>query len=230
MNFNHFVSLHGGLILVAFAAVFFMGCIAPQDSPAVPATAAPTAQVTAGISTVPVATVTALPPTLTASLPSGVTISYPRDWERKDVGTTDLRDYGRSTLNIANFFSPVATSGDPGSYTSLSIDIDQTVDIDLEQYFNLATLALGKYYGQSFDITKHSYQLKVSDYKSYELDWQSNDKRGIYIFTEAKGDVYIFAFKSPNTPAASGAYTTEIMQMYKSVSLNPPDVTSVKQR
>jgi hypothetical protein len=232
MGLYRFLSLSAGILLVAVVAVFFMGCIVPvpqQGVPSVPAPS-PASPVTVPVSSAPVGTGTTKPITLTATLPYGVTISYPQDWERNDVGTADVRDYGRTTVNIANFFSPAAIPKDPESYTTLGIDIDQSVDTDLEQYFNLATLALGKYYGSPFDITKHSYQLKISGYKSYELDWQTRSTRGIYIFTEAKGDIYIFSFKSQNTPPASGAFSDEIVEMYKSVTLNPPDVSFVKHR
>ncbi len=228
MSIHHFPGT-AGLILVAIAVVLAMGCVAPQQE--ILATPVPASPSGVPVPTAPVATVTVTPSTLTTVLPNGVTISYPRDWERNDAGTADIRDYGRTTVNIANFFSPDAIQGDPKSYTVLSIDIDQAPDTeDLKQYFNLATIALGKYYGSSFDITKHSYQLTISGYKSYELDWKTDNSRGLYIFTEAKGDVYIFAFRSPNTPVASGAYSAEIEQMYKSVVLNPPDALPVKHR
>ena len=228
--------IHAGLVLIAIFAVIMMGCVlpnpqgsSPQPAPATPAaTAVPAAAATLE-SPAYVATGTTVP-FLTANLPYGVTMSYPQNWEMKEVGTSDVRDYGQTTVNIANFFSPEAIRGDPESYTSMSIDIDQSVDTDLEQYFNLATVALGKYYGPSWDITKHSYQLKISDYKSYELDWQTKDERGLYIFTFAKGDVYIFSIKSPNKPKAAGEYSAEVEQMYKSVRLDPADVLVAKHR
>lgn len=231
---RRFLWVHAVLALAAVFAVLFMGCTAPQQasSPTVAASPVPTAFTAAATeaTSAPIATVSEVP-LLTANLPYGVAITYPQNWERKDVGTSEVRDYGRNTVNIANFFSPDALPGDSESYTTLGIDIDQSPDVtDLEQYFNLATVGLGKYYGPSFEITKHSYQLKISGYKSYELDWQTKDEKGLYIFTEAKGDVYIFAFKSKNKPVASGAYSAEIEQMYKSVGLNPPDLVVVKHR
>jgi hypothetical protein len=228
-------AIHAVLALAVVFVILFMGCILPQQAPAqataaTPVPTAPAATVATEATSAPIATASEVP-TVTGNLPYGVTIAYPQNWERKDVSTSAVRDYGRNTVNIANFFSPDAIPSDSESYTTLGIDIDQSPDTtDLEQYFNLATVGLGKYYGSSFDITKHSYQLKISGYKSYELDWQTKDEKGLYIFTEAKGDVYIFAFKSPNKPMASGAYSAEIEQMYKSVSLNPPDPVLVKHR
>jgi hypothetical protein len=229
------LAIHSALILMVVTAALLMGCVfpsmgtssqnpqattSPSTQSALPETPAPSG---------PAATVSP-PGMVTATLPYGVTITYPQNWERKDVGTSSDRDYGRSTINIANFFSPYAVPGDAESYTTMGIDIDKSVDTDLEQYFNLATLALGKYYGPGWDITKHSFQLTISDYKSYELDWQTKDERGLYIFTEAKGDVYIFAVKSPNRPQVVGAYSADIEQMYKSVHLDPPDVLVTKHR
>ena len=227
--------IHTGLILVTVFAIIVMGCVLPSQVTSSQPTRATT--VPAVQSVVPETPASSGPPVtvsslefVTANLPYGVTISYPQNWERKDVGTPDVRDYGRSTVNIANFFSPYAIQGDAESYTSMGIDIDQSVDTDLEQYFNLATIALGKYYGSSWEITKHSFQLTISDYKSYELDWQTKDERGVYVFTKAKGDVYIIAVKSPNSPRASGAYSDEIEQMYKSVRLDPSDGLVTKHR
>lgn len=227
---HSFLTVHAGIILAAVFAILVTGCISPFPPPETPVTAVPpaTSSPVTGTSTglsAPEGT-----PLLTANLPYGVTISYPQDWDRKDVGTTGARDYGRTTTNIANFFSPFAVPSDISSYTTLAIDIDQSPGMELEQYFNLATVAIGEREGSPIQITKHSYRLKISGYKSYELDWQTKDTRGVYIFTAAKDDVYIFSFRSPNKAPASGAFSAEIEKMYKSVILNPPDPSLVKHR
>jgi hypothetical protein len=165
---------------------------------------------------------------ITANLPSGVTIAYPGTWERQDVLTTGVRDYGRDTVNIANFFSPNEIPGDTRSYNSLSIDLDRNVAGDFDTYFNQATLAVGKTYGTQMEA--HSYTLKISGYDSYELDFQTKDVKGSYIFTKTDGSIYIFAFKGPNKPIAVTALSNEIVGMYKSIQLNPSTTPVPKQR
>ena len=227
---RRFFPVPAGIVLVTVFVVLVTGCVSSFPPPGTPATAVPEAPpaTAAGTSPAPSATEGALP--LTANLPYGVTISYPQDWERKDVGTTGDRDYGRTTINIANFFSPFAIPSDTSSYTTLAIDIDQSPGMELEQYFNHATVAIGEREGSPIQITKHSYQLKISGYNSYELDWQTKDTRGLYIFTGANGYIYIFSFRSPNKPPAAGAFSAEIEEMYKSVRLDPPDLSLVKHR
>ncbi|MCX6697833.1 MAG: hypothetical protein NTV84_09860 [Methanoregula sp.] len=167
-------------------------------------------------------------PMITASLPYGVTVSYPNDWERQNVLTSGVRDYGQNTVNIANFYSPNEIPGDTLSYNSLSIDVDQNVQADLDTYFNQATLAIGKTYDPQMEA--HSYSLKIAGYDSYELDFQSKDVKGSYIFTNADGSIYIFAFKGPTKPIAVKALSGEIVNMYKSIQLNPPVPSIPKQR
>jgi hypothetical protein len=164
----------------------------------------------------------------TANLPYGVTISYPNDWERQDVLTSGVRDYGQNTINIANFYSPNEIPGDTLSYNSLSIDLDQNVVEDFDQYFNQATLAVGKTYNPQMEA--HSYALKIAGYDSYELDFQTDDVKGTYIFTNVDGSIYIFAFKGPTKEIAVRTLAGEIADMYKSIQLNPPVVSIPKQR
>ncbi len=141
-----------------------------------------------------------------------------------------MRDYGRVTTNIANFFSPdisrertlpVYQNLDTSKYTTLSIDVDPNPVTDFENYFNQATLALQNTYGRIV-ITKHNYQLKISPtdsfegYRSYQMDFDTDKMRATYIFTNVDGTVYIFAFKNPSP------YSAEVMDMYKSISIVPP--------
>jgi hypothetical protein len=159
-----------------------------------------------------------------ASLPYGVNITYPDNWTRQDVLTTGVRDYGTSTLSIANFYSLNAIAGDQASYTSLSVDVDQNPGTDFEKYFNTATLAVGNTYGVPVQMSAHSYTVQISGYKSYELDFETAAVKGSYFFTSTENGMYIFAFKVPNKPLAVEAFQAQITDIYKSIRINPPTV------
>jgi hypothetical protein len=165
----------------------------------------------------------------TATLDYGITISYPVDWRKEEKGVSVLRDYGRTVVNIANFYSPDITSNraeaaapnpDKSRYTTLSVDVDPAAAPDFERYFNLATLAVQNKYA-STQITKRNVQLKISisntfpGYKSYELDFDTPDRRGRYLFTNVDGTIYIFAFRNPSP------YSREIEDIYKSIIITP---------
>jgi hypothetical protein len=177
-----------------------------------------------------------------ANLAEGVTIIYPVDWQKEEFPESSLpalRDYGRTTVNIANLYSPDITTErqiqaganpDASTYTTLSIDVDPTPVSDFEQYFNLVTLALQKSYG-SITITKHNYQLDISKtdtnpdgYDAYQMDFDTKTLRGKYIFVDVDGMVYIFAFRNPSP------YSSEVEEMYKSVVITPVTSSSTKQR
>jgi len=211
-----------GVILLLALAVFSTGCTQPSTQ----GTAVTVAPTTSGASLAPMQS--AIVPMITASLPYGVTISYPNNWERQNVLSSGVRDYGKNTINIANFYSPNEIPGDSLSYNSLSIDVDQNVTVDFDQYFNQATLAIGKTYDPQMEA--HSYSLKIDGYNSYELDFQTKDVKGSYIFTNADGSIYIFAFKGPMKPIAVKALSGEIVNIYKSIRLEPPVVSMPKQR
>ena len=166
----------------------------------------------------------------TASLTHGITISYPVDWKKEEKEVKVLRDYGRNVINIANFYSPdirseraVAAAPNPDKLhnTQLSIDVDPVPAPDFERYFNLATLAIqGRY--ESVEITKKNVVLRLSitnthpaGYKTYELDFDTPDRRGRYLFTNVDGTIYIFAFRNPSP------YSKEIEDIYKSVVIEP---------
>jgi hypothetical protein len=166
----------------------------------------------------------------TANLDHGVTLSYPVDWRKEETGVRVLRDYGRNVISIANLYSPDITSDrafaaapnpDKSRYTTLSIDVDPVATSDFERYFNLATLAVRNKYG-NVDITKRNVVLRISitntfpaGYKSYELDFDTNDMRGRYIFTHVDGTVYIFAYRNPSP------YSKEVEDIYKSIIITP---------
>lgn len=165
-----------------------------------------------------------------ASLPYGVNITYPDNWTRQDVMTSGVRDYGTTTLSIANFYSQTAIPGDQASYTSLSVDLDQNPGADVESYFNNATLAITKSYGDPTRISAHSYTVTIGGYKSYELDFQSDEVKGSYFFTSTENGLYIFAFKAPNKPATVEAFQAQITDIYKSIRINPPTVDVTQHR
>ena len=103
---------------------------------------------------------------------------------------------------------------DTSDNTILTIDIDNSGVTDFDGYFNHATLALQNEYGK-IDITKHNLQLKISGYKSYQMDFDAQGLRGTYIFTKAGGMVYIFSFSNP-TP-----YSSEVVAIYRSIIIHP---------
>jgi hypothetical protein len=202
------------LTLVALS-VLFSGCTFSRQ-----VTPAPVSTTTTTTVSTPSPVVT----NVTASLPYGVTITVPADWTRQDVLASGPRDYGTTTVNIANFYSPVAIPGDPSSYTVLSVDVDQNPGADFEKYFNNATLAVDKTYGVPIQIEAHSYTITISGYKSYELDFQTAGVKGTYIFTSTENGMYIFAFRVPNDPPAVQAFQGAIVDIYKSIRINPPAV------
>ncbi|MDD1694737.1 MAG: hypothetical protein LUQ71_08435 [Methanoregula sp.] len=223
------------ITLILACVILCAGCTSPAAT--VASTPAPvTTTVQAPMTTeMPVMTVTtsSAAKLITASLSNGVTITYPADWQKEESSQLGMRDYGRTTLNIVNLYSPDITSElkakditnpDTATYTTLSIDVDPDTVTDFEQYFNLATLALQKTYG-SIDITKHNYQLDISGYDAYELDFDTKTSdttylRGSYIFTDVDGTIYIFAFRNP-TP-----YSAEVEDMYKSIKIVSPKTTT----
>ena len=199
---------------------------------AIPATTAVVVTTAIPVTTrTPATTATALPPrtspatpadAITANLPYGVTISYPRDWILEETGVAVTRDYGRDVVNIANLFSPAippwrkmtGPNPDPSDHTILTVDVDDAGVTDFEGYFNRVTVALQDEYG-SIDITRHDFQLSISGYKAYRMDFDAKDLRGTYIFTKAGGYVYIFSFSNP-TP-----YSSEVEEIYKSIVISP---------
>ena len=211
------------IVVLVAVSVLFTGCIQPAGQQTSPATGTP--GVTSGqVTPAPVST------NVTASLPYGVAISVPSTWTRQDVLTGGVRDYGTTTVNIANFYSPNAIVGDQASYTTLSVDVDQNPGADFEKYFNNATLAVAKTYGNPTTVEAHSYTITISGYKSYELDFQSAEVKGTYIFTSTENGMYIFAFRVPDKPLAVQAFQKAIVDIYKSIRITPPTVTVTQHR
>ena len=186
------------VIVLVVITVLFTGCTSPTDQKIPAATGSPV--VTAGQGApVPAST------QVSASLPYGVTISVPAGWTRQDVLTSGVRDYGTTTLNIANFYSPNAITGDPASYTSLSVDIDQNPGADFEKYFNTATLAVTKTYGNPTTVEAHSYTIPISGYKSYRAGFPDRrGKRDLHLYLNGKWHVYLRVQGSEQTPGSPG--------------------------
>jgi hypothetical protein len=220
------------LIALVLSAVLVSGCIssqpAPQDNPLPPLTTEPARALTTGTTvttgTPPVHQTTTVTPaeTITTTLPYGITISCPRDWIVEETGVTIERDYGREVVNVANLYSPMIPPGrkmgglnpDASDNTILTVDVDEAGATDLESYFNHATVALQDEYGK-IDITRHNLQLSISGYKAYRLDFDAQDLRGTYLFTQAGGRMYIFSFSNP-TP-----YSSEVEAIYRSIIISP---------
>jgi hypothetical protein len=222
-TFPSYPWIHVVVVVLAVVTVLITGCTSPTDQK-IPATTGFPGVTPGQVAPAAVSTM------VSASLPYGVTISVPADWTRQDIITSGTRDYGTTTVNIANFYSPNAITGDPASYTSLSIDVDQNPGTDFEKYFNNATLAIGKTYGVPTQIEAHSYTIPISGYKSYELDFQTETVKGTYIFTSTENGMYIFAFKVPNKQQAVRAFQAAVVDMYKSISIHPPTVVVTPRR
>jgi hypothetical protein len=216
-TFSGYPCISIAIVVLVAVSVLFTGCTQPAGQQTPRATGPPGVTTGQG-APAPVST------DVSASLPYGVTISVPADWTRQDVHTGGVRDYGTTTLNIANFYSPNAIPGDKASYTSLSVDVDQYPGADFEKYFNNATLAVAKTYGDPTTVEAHSYTIPISGYKSYELDFQTAEVKGTYIFTSTENGMYIFAFKVPNKRLAVQAFQGAIVDIYKSIKINPPTV------
>ena len=190
-------------VLVA-VSVLFAGCSSqPVSQPVTPA-----ATVSGG-------------GTSSAALPYGVIISVPATWAREDRLTTGARDYGRTTTTIARYTSPITIPGDATSTNTLNIDIDQNPGGDFEAYFNQATLALQDSYDTASTGIVKSSTLTIDGYKSYEVDFQSPEVKGSYIFISTEKGMYIFAFRGQNKPVPVHTLEAEIQGIIKSIQINP---------
>ena len=114
-------------------------------------------------------------PYLTYTNPSSqLTMSYPADWQVQEIDPINcwaVRDYGKNTCNIVNFFSPTTSTG---TYLTFSIDTDNPTTSNLEDYFNKVCGGLETTY-PGLQVVHPFFQLKVSDNKAYELDYRKGD-------------------------------------------------------
>lgn len=201
------------------------------SSAAPPVSAAPVQQAAA----VPATTSVNLTTTVFTNATYGLSIAYPADWQKEELSDVGLRDYGRTTLNIANLYSPDISperavrdgpNPDKSTYTTLSIDVDQSPVTDFEQYFNLVTLALQNSYG-AITITKHDNRIEVSKneanpkgYTAYQLDFDTKTMRAKYIFVNVDKTIYIISFRNPSP------YSSEVDEMVKSIVITPLSVSA----
>jgi hypothetical protein len=221
--FSGYPGIGMAVVVLVTLSVLFTGCTTNpgQGTPAPITTSVPIS------SPVPVTTPAPAVTVVNSSLPYGVTISVPADWLRQDVMADGVRDYGTTTENIANFYSPYAIPDDRSSYVALSVDFDRNPGRDFEKYFNNATVAVQKTYEALTHVDIHSSTLKISGYKSYKLDFLTGQVKGMYIFTSTEYGVYIFTFRVPNKPRAVEVFNSAVGDIYKSIRINHPvvDVT-----
>ena len=160
---------------------------------------------------------------VSASLPYGVSLSIPADWTRQDVLTSGVRDYGTTTINIANFYSPSAITGDQASFTSLKGRCRPEPRSGLREVLQQRDPGRGKDLRQSDNsggprVCSTGYPAK----NRTDLDFQSVEVKGTYIFTSTENGMYIFAFRVQNKPQAVRAFQSEIVDIYKSIRIDPP--------
>ncbi|MGB8219770.1 MAG: hypothetical protein WCE46_05240 [Methanoregula sp.] len=162
----------------------------------------------------------------------GITLSYPSDWEMQESGQLAIRDYGRDTINVVNFFSP-----GNDSYVTFSVDVDPSTTTDLGKYYNLAVIALQNYYPYLV-MTKHDAQLEVSGNLAYSIDYQVplddniNSGYGHQVYTIVEGTPYIFSYEGANISPTNDVYAAhlgEAQDMIRSVTISPVTST-VKSR
>jgi hypothetical protein len=197
------------IIALAIAAVILAGC---ASQPATSVSTQPAAQ--------PAVTAGAAGPGV-ASLPYGVTVTVPADWTRQDILTLDDRDYGKRTIRIATFTSPLTLPGDAKSAGIFTVDLDENPGGDFEVYFNQATLAVEDYYKTQLDshsIVKSS-TLTVAGRKSYQVDFQTEEVKGYYIFTSTDKGMYIFSFRTENQQAAVRSLQNQITSVIRSIAI-----------
>lgn len=219
-------------MIILIGCIFLSGCTSSTPSENTPtATATPVPTQTTLVATAaatPVATVTTTGLKTYKNSEYGITLSYPGDWEIQEPDSLALRDYGRSTINIVNFYSP-----GKDTYAVFSVDIDPSSTSDLESYYNHAVLALQSYYPH-WTMTKHNAQLVVSDDKAYRIDYKVEHEDSIkydyayQVYTIAGKTPYIFTYQVqdiPPTDETYNEYLDESQDMVKSVVITPVSLT-----
>lgn len=222
----------GSCILIIICCLLLSGCTSSTSSETTPtATATPVPTQTTLVATAtatPVATVTTTGLKTYKNAEYGITMSYPDDWEVQEPDSLAMRDYGKSTINIVNFYSP-----GQDTYAVFSVDIDPTSATDLESYYNHAVLALQSYYPH-WTMTKHNAQLVVSEDKAYRIDYKVEHEDSIkydyayQVYTIADKTPYIFTYQVQNIPQGNNVYNDyldESQDMVKSVVITPVSLT-----
>lgn len=225
MKTSNSLILSVSIALFLVCMVLAAGCtsgtpVSKSETPASPTQASAVVVQTPDQTAVPapVATTKTPVPTKSVTLGNGMTLSYPADWEMETPGDTAMRDYGRVTTSLANFFSP---SDANKQYTSVSVDLEPERISDNDQYFNLATVGVQKTYG-SIDITHHSQldnavaMISACDKcKHYNLEFETKTQDKWYHFVDADGTFYIFSINNPDLNH------DQIMDLLKSVKVTP---------
>jgi hypothetical protein len=131
-------------------------------------------------------------------------MSYPSDWQAQEIDPSTcwaVRDYGKNTCNLVNFFSPTAADG---TYNTFSVDVDNPTTSTLEDYFNQVTSGVENSYS-GMTVVKSYFQLKINDDKAYELIFRkgsaSTAPPAIEVVTIGGNNVpYIITYKSLEDP------------------------------
>lgn len=222
------------LALTLSAMLFISGCVSNASSDNLAThtiTSTPVPVETKVTDTPDISEPTKIPttrvPTIPLSLPYDITISYPSNWEVETLDETSFREYGRTTTNIVNFFSPDITyersygipNPDTSAYTTFSIDVDTQTHSDEDRYFNLATVKIQDYLG-SIEITRHEQLPKheiISGFKTYGLEFISKEKIRHYRFVNVNGRFIVITIKNPLP------YSEEVAEMLSSIKITPDD-------
>ena len=209
------IAVMGGLLLILL--VIAAGCSTrTQTSPQATVTGAPVTEVTSPVHSAGPEGTTIVSPTQTPVQDQVYTdptyplnMDYPPGWITNQPGDCALRDYGRTTCNIVNFYSP-----DNPAYRIFSVDVDPAPGSSLEDYFNTATASLSRYYAPVSNLRPTSlYQ--VSGYKAYRFDFVKPDKSvEIAVFTITPDNkAYIFTYNALED--------ADFDTMIKSVNITP---------
>ena len=205
----------GGILLILL--VLFAGCTSRTQNP--PPAGVPNVPVTSFSSPAPSApqVQTTIIPLITTPVPYQVytdptyplTMDYPRGWVTNQPGDCSLRDYGRTTCNIVNFYSP-----DNPAYRIFSVDVDPNPGSSIEDYFNDATATLSRNYAPVSNLRPTSLY-HVSGYKAYRFDFVKPDNSvEIVVFTITPDyKAYVFTYNAMED--------SDFDTMIKSVNITP---------
>ncbi|WP_292368090.1 hypothetical protein [Methanoregula sp. UBA64] len=223
------------VFLLLIGCIVFAGCTDSTPSRVVSAT--PTTAATAPLTTTAMVQTSAATPVTPAAATGlstyknaqyGISLRYPSTWDVQEPDSLAMRDYGKSTINIVNFYSPGKET-----YAVFSVDIDPYSATDLESYYNHAVLALQSYYPH-WTMTKHNPQMVVSENKAYRIDYKVEHEDSIkydyayQVYTIADKSPYIFTYQVQNIPPSDGTYNEyldESQDMIKSATITPVSLT-----